>query len=105
MVPTIPIGTFTQNTSRQSTAASSPPSSSPTNWPEIPAIWLTPSAMPRLPAGNASVRIAAELDISMAPPRACTSRQPISHNAPSLPVSGSSDSAIEARVKTTKPRL
>ncbi len=105
MVPTIPIGTLTQNTSRQSTAASSPPSSSPTNWPEIPAIWLTPSAMPRLPAGNASVRIAAELDISMAPPRAWTSRKPISHNAPPLPVSGSSDSAIEARVKTTKPRL
>ena len=104
-MPTIPIGTFTQNTSRQFTAASSPPSRSPTNWPEIPAIWLTPSAMPRLPAGNASVRIAAELDISMAPPRACTSRKPISHNAPPLPVSGSRDSAIEARVKTTKPRL
>ncbi len=85
MVPTIPIGTFTQNTSRQSTAASSPPSSSPTNCPEMPAIWFTPSAMPRLPAGNASVRMAAALDISMAPPSAWISRQPISHIAPLLP--------------------
>ena len=64
-----------------------------------------PSAMPRCRAGNASVRIAAALAISIAPPNACTSRQPISHSAPLLPVSGSSDSAIEASVKTTKPRL
>ncbi len=61
--------------------------------------------MPRLLAGNASVKIAAEFAISMAPPKACTNRQPISHIAPWVPVSGSSDSAIEASVKTTKPRL
>ena len=105
MVPNTPIGTFTQNTARQSHAASSPPSSRPMNWPEIPAIWLMPSAMPRCRAGNASVRMAAELAISMAPPNACTIRQPISHSAPAPPCSGSSDSAIEASVKTTKPRL
>ena len=61
--------------------------------------------MPRLLAGNASVKIAAELAISIAPPNACTNRHPISHIAPWVPVSGSRDSAIEARVKTTKPRL
>ncbi len=104
-VPNSPIGTFTQNTRRQSHAASSPPSSSPTNCPEIPAIWLTPSAMPRLFAGNASVRIAAEFAISIAPPKACPNRQPISHSAPAAPISGSRDSAIEVSVKTTKPRL
>ena len=104
-VPNSPIGTFTQNTRRQSIAASRPPSSSPTNCPEIPAIWLMPSAMPRLLAGNASVKIAAEFAISIAPPKACTNRQPISHMAPWVPVSGSRDSAIEASVKTTKPRL
>ena len=89
-MPNSPIGTFTQNTRRQSHAASTPPSSSPTNCPEIPAIWLTPSAMPRLLAGNASVKIAAEFAISIAPPKACTNRHPISHIAPWVPVSGSS---------------
>src|SRR3977135_2864645 len=81
-VPNSPNGTFTQNTRRQSQAASTPPSSSPANFPEIPAIWLTPSAMPRLFAGKASVKIAAEFAISIAPPNACTNRQPISHSAP-----------------------
>ena len=41
-----------------------------------------PSAMPRLLAGNASVRIAAEFAISIAPPKACTNRHTISHSAP-----------------------
>ena len=82
MVPKMPIGTLTQKTARQSQAASRPPSSRPTNWPEMPAIWLMPSAMPRWLAGNASVRIAAEFAISIAPPNACTTRQPISHSAP-----------------------
>jgi len=104
-VPISPIGTLIQNTARQSQAASSPPSSSPTNWPAMPAIWLMPSAMPRWRAGKASVRMAAALAISMAPPTACTSRQAISQMAPGGPVYGSSESAIEASVKTTKPRL
>ena len=105
MVPKIPIGTFTQNTARQSQAASRPPSSRPISCPEIAEIWLMPSAMPRCLAGNASVRMAAALAISIAPPNACTIRQPISQSAPELPVSGSRESAIEAAVKTTKPRL
>jgi len=41
-----------------------------------------PSARPRWCGGNASVRIAAEFAISIAPPNACSSRQPISHSAP-----------------------
>jgi hypothetical protein len=61
--------------------------------------------MPRCPGGKASVRIAAEFDISIAPPKACANRQQISHSAPSGPVIGSTDSAMEARVKTRKPRL
>ena len=104
-VPNTPIGTLTQNTARQSQAASTPPSSSPTNWPEMPAIWLMPSAMPRWLAGNASVRMAAEFAISMAPPNAWTMRNPISHMAPLAPISGSTDSRIDAIVNTTKPRL
>ncbi len=75
------------------------------NCPETAAIWLMPRAMPRLLAGNASVRIAAEFAISMAPPKACTSRHKISHSAPEGPLYGSRESAIEAAVKTTKPRL
>ena len=104
-VPNTPIGTFTQNTARQSHAASTPPSTRPMNCPEMPQIWLIPSAIPRCLAGNASVRIAAELAISMAPPKACPRRHKISQIAPDGPVSGSSDSAMEARVKTTKPML
>ena len=61
--------------------------------------------MPRWCAGKASVMIAAEFAISMEPPSACTTRQPISHSAPEPPRKGSKDSATEARVKTTKPRL
>ena len=104
-VPNTPMGTLIQNTARQSQAASSPPSSSPTNWPEMPAIWLMPSAMPRLLAGNASVRMAAEFAISIAPPNAWTIRKPISHSAPPPPSKGSRDSAMDAIVNTTKPRL
>ena len=104
-VPKTPIGTFTQNTARQSQAARTPPRISPMNCPEIPQIWLMPRAIPRCLAGKASVRMAAALAISMAPPNAWTSRHKISHIAPAGPVSGSSDKAIEASVKTTKPRL
>ena len=38
-VPKMPTGTFTQNTARQSTAASSPPTTRPMNMPAMPAIW------------------------------------------------------------------
>ena len=104
-VPNRPNGRLTQKTARQSQAASRPPSSRPTNWPEMPATWLMPSAMPRWPSGNASVRIAAELAISIAPPNAWTKRQPMSHSAPCVPWNGSKERPTEARVKTTKPRL
>ena len=59
------------------------------NWPEMPATWLMPIAMPRWLNGNASVRMAGELAISIAPPTACRIRQPISHSAPDGPVNGS----------------
>ncbi len=38
------------------------------NEPAMPATWLMPSAMPRWLAGKASVRMAGEFAISMAPP-------------------------------------
>ncbi|SKU40304.1 Uncharacterised protein [Mycobacteroides abscessus subsp. abscessus] len=41
-----------------------------------------PSAKPRWVDGKASVRMAEELAISMAPPTPCTTRQAMSHTAP-----------------------
>ena len=61
--------------------------------------------MPRWLAGNASVRIAAVLAMSIAPPNAWTMRKPISHSAPCVPLNGSNESAIDAAVNTTNPRL
>jgi hypothetical protein len=61
---------LTQNTARQSMVASTPPATRPMNWPAIAATWLVPRANPRWSAGNASVRIAAELAVSMDPPMA-----------------------------------
>ena len=104
-MPNTPTGTLIQNTARQSTAASRPPATRPTNCPARPATWLVPSAKPRRSAGNASVRIAAELAISMDPPTACSTRQPISHMAPRPPWNGSKESRMEARVNTAKPAL
>ena len=49
--------------------------------------------------------MAAELAVSMAPPTACTMRQPISHSAAGAPWNGSNDSASDATLKITKPRL
>ena len=104
-MPAMPIGTLTQNTARQSHSASTPPRTRPMNEPAIAATWLMPSAMPRCRAGKASVRIAVELANTMDPPTACTIRQPISHSAPEPPWNGSTDSAMEASVKITNPRL
>ena len=73
--------------------------------PASAAIWLVPSANPRRSAGNASVRMAAELAISMEPPKAWRNRQPISHMAPCGPWNGSNDSRIDAAVNTTNPAL
>ena len=104
-MPKTPTGRLIQNTARQSQAASSPPATRPMNMPARAAIWLVPSAKPRRSGGNASVRIAAELAISMDPPNACTSRQPISHMAPWPPWNGSKDSMTDAAVNTTNPAL
>src|SRR5689334_6872569 len=105
MVPMMPIGTLTQKTERQSHSASMPPSTRPMNEPAMPATMLTPSAMPRWAAGNTSVMIAAELAISMEPPIAWITRQPMSHNAPRPPENGSNDSMTEQTANTANPAL
>ena len=104
-MPNTPTGKLIQNTARQSQAASRPPATRPMNMPASAAIWLVPRAKPRRSGGKASVRIAAELAISIAPPIACRNRHPISHSAPPLPWNGSNDSRIDATVNTTKPWL
>ena len=75
------------------------------NWPDKPATWLIPSAKPRWFSGKASVRIAAELAMSMDPPIACRKRQPMSQRAPELPRYGSIESRTDATVKTANPAL
>ena len=75
------------------------------NWPEMPATWLIPIAMPRWLDGNASVRIAGEFAISMAPPTAWMMRKPISQSAPPGPFSGSNGSVSAPRANSVKPRL
>jgi hypothetical protein len=86
-------------------AASTPPSTRPMNEPARAAIWFTPMAMPRSEVGKASVRMAAELAMSMAPPIPWIIRNTISSIAPARPVLQVSDRAMEARVNTAKPRL
>jgi hypothetical protein len=43
--------------------------------------------------------------MSMDPPMAWSTRQPISHSAPWAPWKGSNESRIEAAVNTAKPAL
>ncbi len=105
MVPMMPIGTPTQKMACQWISESTPPISRPRNEPATAATMLTPSAMPRWLEGNASVRIAEDDDISIAPPTPWITRQPISQIAPPSRWNGSKDSAMAARVKTTKPML
>ena len=64
-----------------------------------------PSASPRWVAGKASVRIAVEFAVSMAPPTPCTMRSTISSRAPALPVLSTSAQPTEPSVKIRKPRL
>ena len=101
----MPTGTLTQNTARQCHSASRPPTTSPTNEPPMPATWLTPSAKPRRSGGKASVMIAVEFAVSIAPPMPCTIRSVISSSAPAEPELGTSAHATEATVKIRKPRL
>ena len=104
-VPTTPSGTLTRNTDRQSHCESNPPATRPMNEPASAATWLMPSAIPRSDGENASVRIAVELAISIAPPTPCTIRKPISQIAPALPENGTARAGSRPRVNTTKPRL
>ena len=96
---------LTQKIERQSHSASTPPATRPRNEPASAETMFTPSAMPRCLAENASVMIAAELAISIAPPIACATRQPISQSAPPPPSNGSSDRITEVIVKIRKPAL
>ena len=104
-MPMRPNGTLTQNTARQCHSESTPPRIRPMNEPAMAATMLTPSAVPRWLAANASVRIAVELANSMAPPTPWTNRQPMIQSAPPAPSSGSMASSTELTRKTTKPRL
>ena len=72
------MGTETKKMSRQLIGARMPPRTNPMKVPLKAAAWLTPMAMPRWPAGKASVRIAAELAINMAAPTPWKIRSTIS---------------------------
>ena len=77
----------------------------PRNEPAIAATLLTPSAMPRWLSGNASVRIAVEFAISIAAADALHHPPADQPQRAADRSNGSSDSATDAAVKTTKPRL
>ena len=71
----------------------------------MPATWFRPSARPRWWVGKASVRMALELAISMAPPTPWAIRIAISHQAAALPCSQVTDSSTENTANRPKPRL
>ena len=75
------------------------------NEPAMPATWFSPSASPRWSCGNASVRIALELAISIAPPTPCRIRTMISHSAAAVPCIQVSESSTEKKANSAKPRL
>ncbi len=100
-----PTGTDMKKTARQLHSESSPPPTRPMNDPASAATWLMPSASPRCVVGKASVTIAVEFAISIAPPTPCTTRQAMSQSAPAPALSGSRARAIEPRVNTAKPAL
>ena len=56
------------------------------NEPLSPATWLMPRAMPRWSSGKASVRMAAELAMSMAAPTPWKTRITTSHRAAAVPL-------------------
>ncbi len=85
--------------------ASTPPSSRPMNAPLTAATPLMPIALPRSLGGKASVRIALELANRNAPPTPCRIRMMMIHRTPGTPVRNVTDSRIENRVNTAKPRL
>ena len=75
------------------------------NDPAMAATWFRPRASPRSFAGKASVRMALELAISIAPPTPCMTRIPISHQAAAVPCSHVTDSMMENRANSANPRL
>ena len=75
------------------------------NVPLKAAAWFTPRAMPRWLSGKTSVRMAAELAISMAAPTPWKIRITISHTPAAWPYIQVMDSISEKNVKTAKPRL
>ena len=77
----------------------------PRNEPASADTWLTPSAKPRRSAGNASVMIAVEFAMTIAPPTPCTTRSTMISSAPAEPLLGTSAQPTEATVKIRKPRL
>ena len=85
--------------------ARAPPTNSPRNDAKVPAMMLNPSAVPRCDTGKASVRIAVELAMSIAPPTPWTSRSAMRTSAPLGPVTGENANPIDATVKTRKPAL
>ena len=96
---------LTQNTARQCHSDSTPPMIRPRNDPASADTWFTPSAKPRRAGGNASVMMAVELAITIAPPTPCTMRMMMISRAPALPPFGTSAQPIEPSVKMRKPRL
>ena len=66
---------------------------------------LMPMALPRSFCGNASVRMAVELANRNAPPTPWKTRMMMIHSAPAGPVSQVTESRIEKKVNTAKPRL
>ena len=61
---------------------------SPRNEPASAETWFTPRAKPRRSGGKASVMIAVELAISMAPPTPWTMRETMISSAPAAPLFG-----------------
>ena len=102
-VPNTPIGAETRKIRCQFIGARTPPRIRPMNDPAMAAIEFTLRAVPRWLAGNASVTMAAELANKNAPPMPCTTRQMISHIAPSAPCIQVTVRKIEATLKIAKP--
>jgi len=104
-VPNTPIGAETRKIRCQFTGARTPPRMRPMNDPAIAAIEFTLRAVPRWLIGNASVTMAAALANKNAPPIPCTTRQMISHSAPSLPCIQVTVRKMDAMLKIAKPRV
>ncbi len=73
--------------------------------PAMAATMFSPSPRPRSPGGNASVMIALEFAISIAPPTPWKIRMATSHSAAATPCIQVTASMIEKNVKIAKPAL